>query len=164
MNANIALGFVIPFLGTMLGAATVFFFRKNISDITQKAMLGFASGVMVAASFWIHRDSPCAAGFPCRHGLSAVARHTHPPPTHKRHTKRRAGIEPHTFLEIDARRNTTQHSRRHGCGSGFCRNIHGRNHTDGSSCICSCHRNGHTEHTRRRSHLHASASRRVQTR
>ena len=52
MNANIALGFAIPFLGTMLGAAIVFFFRKNISDITQKTMLGFASGVMVAASFW----------------------------------------------------------------------------------------------------------------
>ena len=52
MNANIALGFTIPFLGTMLGAAIVFFFRKNISDVTQKTMLGFASGVMVAASFW----------------------------------------------------------------------------------------------------------------
>lgn len=46
------LGFTIPFIGTLLGAATVFLFQKNISDITQKAMLGFASGVMVAASFW----------------------------------------------------------------------------------------------------------------
>ena len=52
MNTNIFIGFAIPFLGTLLGAATVFFFRKNISDITQKALLGFASGVMVAASFW----------------------------------------------------------------------------------------------------------------
>ena len=52
MSTNVLLGFAIPFLGTLLGAAIVFFFRKNISDITQKAMLGFASGVMVAASFW----------------------------------------------------------------------------------------------------------------
>ena len=52
MDINILFGFAIPFIGTLLGAATVFLFRKNISDITQKAMLGFASGVMVAASFW----------------------------------------------------------------------------------------------------------------
>ena len=52
MDANILFGFAIPFLGTLLGAAAVFLFRRNISDITQKAMLGFASGVMVAASFW----------------------------------------------------------------------------------------------------------------
>ena len=52
MDANILFGFTIPFLGTLLGAAAVFLFRRNISDITQKAMLGFASGVMVAASFW----------------------------------------------------------------------------------------------------------------
>ena len=52
METSIALGFLIPFLGTVLGAATVFLFRKEISDRTQKAMLGFASGVMVAASFW----------------------------------------------------------------------------------------------------------------
>lgn len=52
MDTNILFGFATPFLGTLLGAATVFFFRKNISEITQKALLGFASGVMVAASFW----------------------------------------------------------------------------------------------------------------
>ena len=52
MDANIFFGFAIPFLGTLLGAAAVFLFRRNISDIAQKAMLGFASGVMVAASFW----------------------------------------------------------------------------------------------------------------
>ena len=52
MDTNILFGFAIPFLGTLLGAATVFLFRRNISDITQKALLGFASGVMVAASFW----------------------------------------------------------------------------------------------------------------
>ena len=43
---------VIPFLGTTLGAACVFFFRKNIGTKMQRAFTGFASGVMVAASFF----------------------------------------------------------------------------------------------------------------
>ena len=42
----------LPFLGTTLGAAMVFFVRDRISDITNKCMLGFASGIMVAAAFW----------------------------------------------------------------------------------------------------------------
>ena len=49
---NIAIGFIIPFIGTTLGAATVFLLRDKISDFTQKMMLGFASGVMIAACFW----------------------------------------------------------------------------------------------------------------
>ena len=49
---NILLGFTIPFLGTALGAATVFVLRDKITDFAQKLMLGFASGVMMAASFW----------------------------------------------------------------------------------------------------------------
>ena len=40
------------FLMTMLGAAIVFFFKKEISDRTQKIFLGFAAGVMMAASIW----------------------------------------------------------------------------------------------------------------
>lgn len=43
---------IIPFIGTTLGAATVFFFRNAIGEITQRALTGFASGVMVAASFF----------------------------------------------------------------------------------------------------------------
>lgn len=43
---------LLPFIGTTLGAAMVFLVRDRISDITNKAMLGFASGVMVAAAFW----------------------------------------------------------------------------------------------------------------
>ncbi len=49
---DILIGFCIPFLGTMLGAATVFFIKGKMNDLTQKALLGFASGIMVAASFW----------------------------------------------------------------------------------------------------------------
>lgn len=43
---------MIPFLGTTLGAAMVFFLKKQISGKVQKALTGFAAGVMVAASFW----------------------------------------------------------------------------------------------------------------
>lgn len=45
-------GLVLPFFGTLLGAACVFFLRKGIGDSLQKLLLGFASGVMIAASVW----------------------------------------------------------------------------------------------------------------
>ena len=43
---------IIPFLGTSLGAACVFFFRHAIGEKLQHGFTGFASGVMVAASFF----------------------------------------------------------------------------------------------------------------
>ena len=46
------IGLTIPFLGTALGASIVLMLRNGISEKTNNAMLGFASGVMVAASFW----------------------------------------------------------------------------------------------------------------
>ena len=45
-------GIAIPFLGTTLGAACVFFMKKALSDRVQRALTGFAAGVMVAASVW----------------------------------------------------------------------------------------------------------------
>lgn len=45
-------GILIPFLGTALGAACVFFMRKQLSDVLQRILTGFAAGVMVAASVW----------------------------------------------------------------------------------------------------------------
>lgn len=45
-------GILIPFLGTSLGAACVFFLKKTLSDAVQRALTGFAAGVMVAASVW----------------------------------------------------------------------------------------------------------------
>ena len=49
---NIIVGLAIPFIGTTLGAAMVFLIRDKISDFNQRLLLGFASGIMVAASFW----------------------------------------------------------------------------------------------------------------
>ena len=70
-------GILIPFLGTSLGAACVFFMKKTLGEGVQRALTGFAAGVMVAASVWsllipaIEQSSsmgswsfvPAAAGF-----------------------------------------------------------------------------------------------------
>ncbi len=45
-------GILIPFLGTSLGAACVFFLKNTLLDGVQRALTGFAAGVMVAASVW----------------------------------------------------------------------------------------------------------------
>lgn len=49
---TIAAGILIPFLGTAMGAGCVFFVKNAIKPVVQKTLLGFASGVMVAASVW----------------------------------------------------------------------------------------------------------------
>ena len=46
------LGIMIPFLGTTLGASCVFFMKRSLGDLVQRALAGFAAGVMVAASIW----------------------------------------------------------------------------------------------------------------
>ena len=46
------LGIMIPFLGTTLGAACVFFMKRSLGDLVRRALAGFAAGVMVAASIW----------------------------------------------------------------------------------------------------------------
>ena len=52
MTTAILIGLLIPLLGTMLGASFVFFMKRDMPERLQKALLGFASGVMVAASVW----------------------------------------------------------------------------------------------------------------
>lgn len=49
---NVLIGVMIPFVGTTLGAACVLFMKGAIKDWLQKLLIGFASGVMVAASVW----------------------------------------------------------------------------------------------------------------
>lgn len=49
---NVILGILIPFLGTTLGASVVFFMKDKINSKIEKLLLGFASGVMIAASVW----------------------------------------------------------------------------------------------------------------
>lgn len=49
---EIFLGILIPFIGTTLGAACVLFMKKTLRKQVQRALAGFAAGVMVAASIW----------------------------------------------------------------------------------------------------------------
>jgi len=50
--ATVFQGIMIPFIGTVLGSACVLFMKKGISGTVQRALAGFAAGVMVAASVW----------------------------------------------------------------------------------------------------------------
>lgn len=52
MNLSVIVGIILPFLGTLLGSAMIFFFKDEIKPNVQKAFLGFAAGVMIAASIW----------------------------------------------------------------------------------------------------------------
>lgn len=52
MYLNVATGLLIPFIGTTAGAACVFFMKEKLGDKIQRALTGFAGGVMVAASIW----------------------------------------------------------------------------------------------------------------
>lgn len=49
---NLALLFLIPFAGTVAGSAGVFIFRSGLKARTEKLIIGFAAGVMIAASVW----------------------------------------------------------------------------------------------------------------
>lgn len=49
---NAALGILIPFFGTALGSACVLLMKKKMNPTVQRALTGFAAGVMVAASIW----------------------------------------------------------------------------------------------------------------
>ena len=52
MKSEMLMGLLVPFLGTTLGAACVFLMKKSLSDKVQRALTGFAAGVMVAAGIW----------------------------------------------------------------------------------------------------------------
>ena len=52
MELEVIRGILIPFAGTSLGAACVLFMKRDLSIKVQKALTGFAAGVMVAASIW----------------------------------------------------------------------------------------------------------------
>jgi ZIP family zinc transporter len=52
MPISVIQGILIPFAGTSLGAAMVFFLKGQISQTVRRVLTGFAAGVMVAASFW----------------------------------------------------------------------------------------------------------------
>jgi len=85
---NILIGLLIPLAGTVLGSGFVFFMRKDIPARLQKVLLGFASGVMVAASVWSllmpsmemseGKVFPAAAGFLAGMGFLLAIDHLTP--------------------------------------------------------------------------------------
>ena len=52
MQISIAVALLLPFFGTVLGSAFAFFLKKSMGELLQKTLLGFAAGVMIAASVW----------------------------------------------------------------------------------------------------------------
>ena len=52
MYMRVLQGILIPFLGTGLGSACVLFMKNKLNPLVQRALTGFAAGVMVAASIW----------------------------------------------------------------------------------------------------------------
>lgn len=52
MQAQVLRGIMIPFLGTAFGSACVLFMKNKLDSLLQRALTGFAAGVMVAASIW----------------------------------------------------------------------------------------------------------------
>lgn len=52
MNFFIIIGILLPFVGTTLGSACVFLLKNNLNEKIQRALNGFAAGVMIAASVW----------------------------------------------------------------------------------------------------------------
>ena len=52
MLKTVIIGLLIPFIGTSAGAACVFFLKKDLKESIQRALTGFAAGVMIAASIW----------------------------------------------------------------------------------------------------------------
>ena len=52
METLVIYGLLIPFVGTSLGSACVFFLKKGLGNRVQRGLTGFASVVMVAASIW----------------------------------------------------------------------------------------------------------------
>lgn len=96
IGMDIFLGIMIPFFGTFAGAACVLFMRNNLNKRIEKVLLGFASGVMVAASVWSlllpaidmsagygkFAFAPAAVGFAAGiaflYGLDKLIPHLHP--------------------------------------------------------------------------------------
>ena len=52
MDIGLVVGLMIPFTGTTLGSAMVFFMKNQLNKKLEKLLLGFAAGVMIAASMW----------------------------------------------------------------------------------------------------------------
>ena len=175
MTTTIIIGLLIPLLGTMLGSAFVFFMKDEMSPRVQKSLLGFASGVMVAASVWsllipamdMEAESgkwsvvPAAVGFLLGIGflllIDELTPHLHIG------TEKPEGIRSHlSKTAMLTCRNHPQPARRNGGRRGVCRS----RKRSFAYLLSRCHfriiGHSHTKHPRRSHYLHADACGRQQ--
>ena len=66
---EVLFGILIPFIGTALGSACVFFMKRSLGDLVQRSLAGFAAGVMVATPL----GKRCYEGMNARLGQGALA-------------------------------------------------------------------------------------------
>ena len=136
MQPEAVYGVLIPFLGTSLGAACVFFLKKSLGDLVQRALTGFAAGVMVAASIWsllipaIEQSAelgpvglcPGGGGILGRRAVSAGAGPRQSPTCTATAPADRGAEEPAPADHDDGPgRDPAQHPGGHGRGGGVCR-------------------------------------------
>ena len=171
MTMVMLVGLMIPLLGTMLGSAFVFFMKEEMSVQLQKLLLGFASGVMVAASVWsllipaMEMESkggfwsvvPAAVGFLIGIGflllIDELTPHLH------FDTDKPEGMRSHLSKTAMLALAVTIHNlRRYGCGCGLCRCRRQRCSHIFSKCHLFVTGYCHSEYSRGRHHFHAYAS------
>ena len=122
-------GILIPFLGTVLGAACVLFLQKNLNRTVQRILTGFAAGVMTAASVWSllipaleQAQDSLSSG--CRrissgNFLPAAVRPHDSPSAHEQQRGRGHPYEALQERHADSGGNAAQHSGGHGGGRGI---------------------------------------------
>ena len=167
---GLIIGLLLPFAGTTLGAACVFLMKKQMPDLVQKTLLGFASGVMVAASVWsllipsiemsgtenATRVIPAVSGFIAGIAflllMDRITPHLHlgSPSPEGPHSK----LSRTSMLVLAV----TLHNIPEGMAGGSISRRHGTQHLSSHGrCIGFIFGNRHTEFPGRRHCLHASA-------
>ena len=166
---NVLVGLLIPFLGTTLGSAMVFLMKDKINPKVQKLLLGFASGVMIAASIWslitpsieMAEEQgkiswiPASIGFLLGITFLLVLDSLIPQFTFKLKKARRNKSKVKKYYNDDISCNTSQYSRRYGSWCCVFRSISSKYNNNISWSICIINRNSNTKLSRRSNNINA---------
>lgn len=178
LDFNTIAGVSIPFVGTTLGAAMVFFMKDKIHPLLQKALLGFSSGVMMAASVWsllipamdlsTERGMGKFSFLPAISGLligilllllfDRLIPHLHLNQTQPEGPK--SSLQKNNYDDSCSR--NPQSAGRDGSRCRICRTEKCRYRGNSCLCFCSLCRDCNSEFPRRGNHLHATEIRRNQ--
>ena len=163
-------GLAIPFIGTTLGSAMVFLMKNKMNKELEKTLLGFASGVMIAASVWsllipsidLAQEQGIIAWIPATVGflfgilfllvLDSLIPHLH------LHNDKPEGIKAKLKKTTMLVLAVTLHNipERNGSWRNICRSINTKCRNYISRCICSCNRNSNSKFPRRSYHFNAT--------